>query len=81
MGKGKRLYTGLSGKLPTYPSPKTTFCPKWEESINVGLGDGWVGSFPEKCDPHNILCTNMATLSLVRRCGFALTSVLNNIAP
>ena len=69
------------GKLPTYPSPKTTFCPKWEESIIVGLGEGWVGSFPEKCDPHNNLCTNMATLSLVRRYSFAFTSVLNNIAP
>ena len=30
----------ISGKLPTYPSPKPTFCPKWEVSINVGLGEG-----------------------------------------
>ena len=22
-------------KLPTYPSPKPTFCPKWEVSVNV----------------------------------------------
>ena len=36
-----------SEKLPTYPSPKPTFCPKWEVSVNVGLGEGWVGSFPE----------------------------------
>ena len=35
------------GKLPTYPSPKPTFCPKWEVSVNVGLGEGKVGSFPE----------------------------------
>ena len=37
----------VSGKLPTYPSPKPTFCPKWEESANAGLREGWVGSFPE----------------------------------
>ena len=30
----------VSGKLPTYPSPKPTFCPKWEVSVNVGLGEG-----------------------------------------
>ena len=28
------------GNLPTYPSPKPTFCPKWEVSANVGLGEG-----------------------------------------
>ena len=27
-------------KRPTYPSPKPTFCFKWEESVNVGLGEG-----------------------------------------
>ena len=37
----------VSGKLPTYPSSKPAFCPKWEESVNVGLGEGLVGSFPE----------------------------------
>ena len=30
----------VSGKVPTYPSPKPTFCPKWEESVNGGLGEG-----------------------------------------
>ena len=30
----------ISGKQPTYPSPKPTFCPKWELSVNVGLGEG-----------------------------------------
>ena len=28
---------GNSGKLPTYPSPKPTFCPKLVLSVNVGL--------------------------------------------
>ena len=28
------------GKLPTYPSPKPTFCPKSEASVNVDLGEG-----------------------------------------
>ena len=30
----------VSRKLPTYPSPKPTFCPKWEVSVNVSLGEG-----------------------------------------
>ena len=30
----------VSGKLPTYPSPKSTFWPKREVSVNVGLGEG-----------------------------------------
>ena len=30
----------VSGNLPTYPSPKPTFCPKWEVSVNDGLGEG-----------------------------------------
>ena len=32
-------YTFL-GILPTYPSPKPTFCPKWQVSVNVGLKRG-----------------------------------------
>ena len=30
----------VSGKVPTYPSPKPTFYPKWQLSVNVGLGEG-----------------------------------------
>ena len=30
----------VSGKLPTYPSPNPTFCPEWEVSLNVSLGEG-----------------------------------------
>ena len=39
----------IPGKLSTYPSLKPTFCPKWEVSVNVGFGEGYmyVGSFPE----------------------------------
>ena len=37
----------VSGKVPTYPSPKPTFCPKREVSFDDGLGKGLVGSFPE----------------------------------
>ena len=33
-----KLY--FSGKLPTYPSPKPAFCPKWKVSVYVGLGEG-----------------------------------------
>ena len=37
----------VSGKLSTYPSPKTTFTPTSHLGKNVGLGEGQVGSFPE----------------------------------
>ena len=37
----------VSGKLLTHPSPKPTFCPKQGVSVNVGLGQGQVGSFWE----------------------------------
>ena len=30
----------VSGKLPTYPSAKPAFCPKWEVSVNIGLEEG-----------------------------------------
>ena len=30
----------VSGKLPTYPSPKPIFFFKWEGGVNVGLGEG-----------------------------------------
>ena len=30
----------VSGKLPTFPSPKPKFCLKWEVSVNAGLGEG-----------------------------------------
>ena len=30
----------VSGNLPTYPSPKPTFCHKWQVSVNVGLREG-----------------------------------------
>ena len=30
----------VSGKLTNYPSLKPTFYPKWEVSVNVGLGEG-----------------------------------------
>ena len=37
-GGMRSLY--VSGKLPTYPSPKPTFWPKWALSVNVGLVEG-----------------------------------------
>ena len=33
-------YMYVSGKLPTYPSPKPTLCSKCEVSVNVGLREG-----------------------------------------
>ena len=36
----------VSGKLPTYPSPKPSFYPKRDVSVNVSLGEGVGGQFP-----------------------------------
>ena len=48
--QGKSIALYVSGKLFTYRFPKPKFCPKGEVSINVGLGEGYVGSFPETHD-------------------------------
>ena len=37
----------VSGKLPSYPSPKPTLTPTAHLKQNVGLGEGYVGCFPE----------------------------------
>ena len=50
-GTGGSLY--VSRKLATYPSPKPTFCPIWEVSVDIGLGEGCVGSFPETYNDPN----------------------------
>ena len=37
------------------PTPPPTFSCKWEVSVNVGLGKGYVGSFPEMYNaPQNV---------------------------
>ena len=55
----------VPGKLPTYPSPKPTFCPKWGVSVNVDLGEGWVGSFPETYElkKKELMVENLKTIS------------------
>ena len=37
----------ISRILPTYPSPKPTFTLTYHLGQNVGLREGYVGSFPE----------------------------------
>ena len=37
----------VSGQLPTYPSPNSTIVNWWQVTVNVGLGEGWVGSCPD----------------------------------
>ena len=37
----------VSGKLLTYPSPTPTSTLTFHLGQNVGLGEGWVDSFPE----------------------------------
>ena len=43
----QNLERPISGKLPTYPSPKLTLTLTSHLGKNDGLGEGWVGSFPE----------------------------------
>ena len=44
----------VSGKLPTYPFPKSTLTLTSHLGQNVGLGEGYVGSLPETyIDPLN----------------------------
>ena len=43
----KRLWTYVSKKLPTYPSPTPTSTLTFHLGQNVGLREGYVGSFPE----------------------------------
>ena len=50
----------VSGNLRTYPSPKPTFCPKWEVSFNVDLGKGWLGSFPRNVQWSH--CVNLLAI-------------------
>ena len=50
----------VSGTLPTYPSPRLAFCAECEVHVpvrvDVGLGEGQVGSFPEMYnDPNYVL--------------------------
>ena len=43
----------VSAKLHTYPSPKPTFFPRREVSVNAGLGEGKVRSFSDTYyDPY-----------------------------
>ena len=63
-----------SGKLPTYPSPKPTLTLPSHLGQNVGLGEGKVGSFPDKyndseflgfnsrCDSYLLFCATLVTL-------------------
>ena len=56
MFDSKELSARLIRKLPTYPSPKSTFCPKWEVSINVCLKKGVGGQSPRNLNWPNIFC-------------------------
>ena len=47
-----------SAKLPTYPSSKPTLTLPYHLGQNVGLGEGKVGSFPEKYNDTEFLGFN-----------------------
>ena len=63
----------ISRKLPTYPSPKPTFCPKWEVSVKVGLGEGKVSSFSGTYNDQSVSCPDSvfiwSFLFVERVCG------------
>ena len=52
----------VSGKLPTYPSPKPSFCPKWD---NVGFGEGQVVSYPETLNWSDVFATPLGSFNLL----------------
>ena len=60
----------VSGKLPTYRSPKPAFCLKWELRVNVGLGGGLGGQFPRK--------VKWSDFSLSSARDMLITSLLKN---
>ena len=60
----------VSGKLPTYVSPKPAFCLKWELRVNVGLGGGLGGQFPRK--------VKWSDFSLSSARDMLITSLLKN---
>ena len=43
----ERRNVSVSGQLPTYSSPNSTIVNWWQVTVNVGLGEGWVGSCPD----------------------------------
>ena len=64
----------VSGKLPTYPSPKPSFCPKWEVSVNVSLGEGVGGQFP-----RNLNWSDFCTLMYEGSSSFSWYSIVDVI--
>ena len=51
--KEKKDQYKVSGKLPTYPSPKLTLTLNSYFGQYDGLGKGWLGSFPERQTKSN----------------------------
>ena len=56
MFDSKELTSRLIRKLPTYSSPKSTFCPKWAVGINVCLKEGVGGQSPRNLNWPDIFC-------------------------
>jgi len=61
----------VSGKLPTYPSPKSTLNLTSHLGQNVGLGEGQVGSSPDTYnDPFNLVRMLKIELYHTAKIGF-----------
>ena len=60
----------ISGKLPTYSSRRATFCPKWEVSVNVSLGErsGWAVA------PCEVIIDSLRFW--ISCCGFQIPGIL-----
>ena len=62
--KEKRSETSQTINFRNF-SLNPTFCPKWEASVNVGLGEGQVGSFPETHDPKYFSFSKISMLGQI----------------
>ena len=56
MFDSRELTSRLIRKLPTYSSPKSTFCPKWVVGINVCLKEGVGGQSPRNLNWPDVFC-------------------------
>ena len=65
----------VSRKLPTYPSPNLTFCPKKEVSVNVRLGERQVDSFPETIIDPEFVFISVFVFPCCRNQGICSSSI------
>ena len=58
-------YVNFTGELLTCPSPKPSFCPKWEVSVNVSLGGGVGAQFPRNLNWWSVIFRPIQGLTFI----------------